>query len=47
MSIRGEIHETNTEVHRELNVVVRKRVIEPNEESLRKRQKPLDGKLNL
>ncbi|CAG8682645.1 12915_t:CDS:2, partial [Ambispora gerdemannii] len=42
MSIRGEIHETNTEVHRELNVVVRKRVIEPNEESLRKRQKPLD-----
>lgn len=47
MSIRDEVHETNAEVHRELNNAVGKRVIKPNEESLRKRQKQLDGKLNL
>ncbi|CAG8456869.1 6987_t:CDS:10, partial [Funneliformis caledonium] len=42
-SIRDEVYGTNTEVHRELNAVVRKRVIVSNEESLRKRQKHLDG----
>ncbi|GBB92212.1 hypothetical protein RclHR1_19840002 [Rhizophagus clarus] len=42
MKIRDEVHETNAEVHRELNKVVSKRVIEPNEESLRKKQKQLD-----
>jgi hypothetical protein len=47
MSIRDEVRETNAEVHRELNNAVGKRVIKPNEESLRKRQKQLDGKLNL
>ncbi|CAG8703178.1 2761_t:CDS:2, partial [Dentiscutata heterogama] len=42
MKIRDEVHETNAEVHRELNKVVSKRAIEPNEESLRKKQKQLD-----
>ncbi|CAG8590035.1 4305_t:CDS:10, partial [Dentiscutata heterogama] len=36
------VHETNAEVHRELNKVVSRRAIEPNEESLRKKQKQLD-----
>ena len=41
--IRDAVHETNTEVHRELNMIVGKRVIESNEESSQKRQKQLDG----
>ena len=39
--IRDEVHETNAEVHRELNKVVSKRAIEPNEESLRKKSKTI------